>query len=266
MLKAFFWFQVALLATLLTGCATSYPWVVIEQAEPNPFVGKSRFYITPIDYTDLRIGSKTEDEYVGDKDDESAASFDEDKEAVGERFHQNLVRSARQRGLKVKTKKKKSAATGARLFSELTLGEKPAQLLRHQAFLGDVAVEPEPKSEPATDAKKPEPAPRKLSAEEEFDEGVDDADVAEGPFVIKPHITFMEPGYYAWITKSSSVITMAVQITDSRGKLLDEIEITYAWGASMVDAASGTRYRKISDQLGRIVAQYLDHRTNPPPD
>ena len=265
MLKAFFWFQVALLATLLTGCATSYPWVVIEQAEPNPFVGKSRFYITPIDYTDLRIGSKTEDEYVADKDDESAASFDEDKEAVGDRFHQNLVRSARQRGLKVKAKKKKQAA-GAGLFRELALGKSVAPPLRHRAFLGDIAVEPEPKSEPPTDAKKPEPAPRKLSAEEEFDEGVDDADVAEGPFVIKPHITFMEPGYYAWIAKSSSVITMAVQITDSRGKLLDEIEITYSWGASMVDAASGTRYRKISDQLGRIVAQYLDHRTNPPPD
>lgn len=255
---------VALGATLV-GCGAK-PWVVIEQAQPNPFVGKNRFYVEPMDYEGLRIGSKSEDEYVADKEDDSAASFEEDKEAVAERFHENLVNSARARGVKVKKRSaKKVAALSAR---ELLLGRlpqapapRPFLLVDDKGAAGAPAAEP-PAETVAEDAPA-EPKERKTAADEEFDEGESEG-VAEGPFVIKPNIDFMEPGFYAFVAKRPSTITLNVQISDSSGKLLDEIEITQSWNASVIDAASGTRYRKIADQLGRITGEYLEYRTAPP--
>jgi hypothetical protein len=250
-MRAFFHALMLLFAALICGCGTSYPWVVIEQAEPNPFVGKRRFYVQPVDYTDLKIGSKTEDDYVADKEDESAASFEGDKIAVADRFRESLVRASRQRGIKVKRPKGK--AEGPRTF-----------------LLASDELAASPDDAPATGAPAapPRAAPevQKKNADEEFDEGDDSDAIAEGPFVIKPHIDAMEPGFYAWIAKSPSTIVLNVRIEDSAGKLLDEIEITQSWNASMVDAASGTRYRKIADVLGRIVADYLQHRVAPPED
>ena len=249
-------------SALLLGCSVHYPWVVIEQAEPNPFIGKNRFYVKSMQYEELRIGSKSEDEYVADKEDDSVASFDGDKDAVAERFHNSLVKSARQRGVKVKKKsgKKKSAGLSAR---ELLLGNLPAREAPRSFLL--VADEKGPPAEAEAPGAKREVAPPRdqPTADEEFDEGEEDA-VAEGPFVIKPNIDFMEPGYYAWIAKSPSTITVNIQISDSAGRLLDEIEITQSWSASVIDAASGTRYRKLADVLGRVTAEYLSHRTAPP--
>ncbi len=251
------------LGAALVGCGAK-PWVVIEQAQPNPFIGKSRFYVEPMDYEGLRIGSKSEEEYVSDKKDESAASFEEDKEAVADRFYENLVQSARSRGVKVKARSaKKAASLSARemLLGRLPQREEARPFLLVQDAAGAPASEPPPAAE--TDDAPAEPKERKTAADDEFDEGEGEG-VAEGPFVIKPNIDFMEPGFYAFVAKQPSTITLNVQISDSGGKLLDEIEITQSWSASMVDAASGTRYRKIADQLGRITGEYLEYRTTPP--
>ncbi len=252
---------VAVLGSLATvGCKKHrvvYPCVVIEQANPNPFVGKSRFYAHRVDYANLRIGNKTEEEYVDAKEDESAQSFEADKVDVAERYHLNLVRASRQWGLKVKEPKSKSTATGLSA-RELLMGAAAAPPPTF-SLIADGAEAKERQADEVA------PPAKKRSADDEFD-GEDSSEaVAEGPFVIKPQINFMEPGFFAWVASSSSRITVNVKIEDRGGRLLDEIEITKSWAASTVDAASGTRYRKIADVLGRITADYLEHRTNPPP-
>lgn len=261
------WPSLTLAATLLgvvAGCG-GHPWVVVQQAQPNPFVGKSRFYAHEVSFEGLRIGSKSEAEYVSGKEDDSAASFEADKEAVAERYHENLVQAARGYGVKVKRPKaKRVAGLSARelLLGRVLDGGASEGRSRPPTFLlvADEAAAPPP-VETAEEA----PAERKVapSADEEFDEGESEG-VAEGPFVIKPTIDFMEPGFYAFVAKAPSTITVNVQIEDSAGQLLDEIEITQSWGASAIDAASGTRYRKIAAVLGRITAEYLEHRTAPP--
>lgn len=260
------WPTLTLAATLLgvvAGCG-GHPWVVVQQAQPNPFVGKSRFYAHEVSFEGLRIGSKSEAEYVSGKEDDSAASFEADKEAVAQRYHENLVQAARGYGVKVKRPKaKRVAGVSAR---ELLLGrvlDAPHPERRSQPTF--LLIADEAPAAPAVDAEDEPPADRKVapSADEEFDEGESEG-VAEGPFVIKPTIDFMEPGFYAFVAKAPSTITVNVQIEDSAGKLLDEIEITQSWGASAIDAASGTRYRKIAAVLGRITAEYLEYRTAPP--
>jgi hypothetical protein len=55
----------------LMGCAPR--WTVISQATPNPFLGKKEFVVMPIDYTGLKIGEKSEEEYLSGKEEKADA-------------------------------------------------------------------------------------------------------------------------------------------------------------------------------------------------
>lgn len=90
----------ALAALWLSGCA--YPWTVVRQAEPNPFLGKKDFVVMPIDYTDLRVGSKTEEEYLSEKKDKTVDSFLADKDAMNDIFIGTLKDSAASEGVTVR--------------------------------------------------------------------------------------------------------------------------------------------------------------------
>jgi hypothetical protein len=52
------------------GCAK--PYMIVRQATPDPFVGKTDFVVLPIDYSDLHVGEKTEADYVAGKKESSA--------------------------------------------------------------------------------------------------------------------------------------------------------------------------------------------------
>lgn len=177
----------------VVGCAP--PWTVIKQAEPNPFTGKKEFVVMPVDYSGLKIGEKTEEEYLGAKEEKAEEkgkesktreSLQTDKEEVSNRFQDHLKKVSAKDGISV------NLATG-----EVTT------------------------------------------------------------FVIKPHIGFMEPGFYAYVASRPSEIVMTLKIEDKDGKLLDEIEIKHRTEASMINAAAGTRYRKSGDAIGDIVGEYI---------
>ena len=89
-----------LLATVGVGCAR--PYRVISQAAPDPFLGKTDFVVMPIDYTDMRVGEKTEAEYLSEKKDASAESFQGDKDGMNEKFIASLEQGAGYSGLNVK--------------------------------------------------------------------------------------------------------------------------------------------------------------------
>lgn len=190
MLRRVWLLAVMFLGLFVVGCAP--PWTVIKQAEPNPFVGKTEFVVMPVDYTGLRVGSKTEEEYLSEKKDKTVDSFQQDKVDMNELFTTNL----------------RAVAT---------------------------------------------------------DNGID-VDVAAGEvttYVIKPHVGFMEPGFYAVIASAPSEVVMRLKIEDKDGKVLDEIEIVHQtspsnWG----NVAAGSRYREDAEWIGRVAGQYVAHRVS----
>lgn len=178
--------SVMLLGLWLGGCGPR--WRVISQASPNPFVGKKEFVVLPVEYKDLRIGKKSEEEYLSEKKDKSVDSFQEDKAAMADRF---------------------------------------LAVLRDKAAGITLETGGEVKS-----------------------------------YVIRPNIAFMEPGFYTYFVNRPSKVVMRLKIQDKDGKLLDEIEIEHSTGASMVMAASGSRYRSDAEAIGDIAAEYLRKRTS----
>ncbi len=96
-----------------------------------------------------------------------------------------------------------------------------------------------------------------------LDEGIN-VDVAAGEvktFVIKPVVSFVEPGFYAYVAAHPSKVTMTVKITGPDGKELDEILVEHESQASMYNPASGGRLRSDGKALGAYVARYLADRT-----
>lgn len=86
---------------------------------------------------------------------------------------------------------------------------------------------------------------------------------ADAPFVVRPAVAWLEPGYYIGIAGSASKVKMTVQITAPDGAVLDEIIIEHSTGPSIQNAAVGTRLREDGENLGRLMARYLNARVNP---
>ena len=84
---------------LLCGCGPS--WQVVTQAVPNPMAGKNGFAVLPIDLSGLRVGDKTEAEWMSAKDQDSRSSWDGDKKAMNEKFQSNLISHAGGDGIQV---------------------------------------------------------------------------------------------------------------------------------------------------------------------
>ncbi len=77
-------------------------------------------------------------------------------------------------------------------------------------------------------------------------------------YVIKPHIGFMEPGFYAVVASAPSHVVLKLKIEDKDGKVIDEVEIEHKtspsnWG----NVAAGSRYRQDAEVIGDIAGQYL---------
>jgi hypothetical protein len=83
------------------------------------------------------------------------------------------------------------------------------------------------------------------------------------PFIIKPRVGWLEPGYYIGISARSSQVKMSVQITAPDGTVLDEIMIEHGTGGSIQNAAVGTRLREDGENLGKRLGEYLQSRVNP---
>lgn len=190
MSKRLWLMAVMVLGMWITGCGPK--WVVITQASPNPFLGKKEFVVLPVDYSGLKVGKKTEEEYLSEKKDKTVDSFQNDKADMADKFQASLRSEARRSGISV------------------------------------------------------EPGAGEVST-----------------FVIKPHIGFMEPGFYAVIVSKPSQVIMRLKIESKDGKLLDEVEFQHQtppsnWG----NVAAGSRYRVDAEQIGRLVGMYLRMRVS----
>jgi len=79
------------------------------------------------------------------------------------------------------------------------------------------------------------------------------------PFLIKPYVAWIEPGYYAVVSARPSEVRMLVRITSPDGRVLDEIAVK----SNSSGYASGQRLRNDGNALGRITAAYLKTRVAP---
>ena len=97
-----------------------------------------------------------------------------------------------------------------------------------------------------------------------FDEergGVQRAGAPPGDFTVKPHVTWIEPGFNAVVASHPTQVKMDVQILDAKGTLIDEFTMQANIAASISNEALGTRLREAAKYLGRITARYLIKRT-----
>jgi hypothetical protein len=91
-------------------------------------------------------------------------------------------------------------------------------------------------------------------------EGVQRAGAPPGDFQVKPHITWIEPGFNAVVASRATEVRMDVQILDAKGTLVDEFTMHSVVAASISNEALGTRLREAARYLGKITAKYLKTR------
>lgn len=85
------------IAFVLLGCGP--PWQVVRQAVPNPLLGMKKYGLKPIDFSGLRVGEKTEQGYLSEKDDETRNNWVGDKRAMNDEFVKKLTAEASEKGI-----------------------------------------------------------------------------------------------------------------------------------------------------------------------
>jgi hypothetical protein len=80
---AFVCLSIASLA-LVTGCGPR--WQIVKQANPNPMVTDSKFFVEKPTFDNARVGGKSEPEYAAGKNPDQQASWAADKAAFMEEF------------------------------------------------------------------------------------------------------------------------------------------------------------------------------------
>ena len=81
------------------GCASPYKWTVRHEAAPDPFVGQRAFTVAPTDLTGIRVGDKSESEYLSAKTTDQQASWGADKRALDAEFRATLATDAADGGI-----------------------------------------------------------------------------------------------------------------------------------------------------------------------
>ncbi|MGH7281648.1 MAG: hypothetical protein ACRELY_09015 [Polyangiaceae bacterium] len=98
------------------------------------------------------------------------------------------------------------------------------------------------------------------AAFDEEREGVARITTPQGDFTIKPHVTWLEPGFNALVASHPTEVKIDVQIVDAKGALVDEFTIDAAIQATISNEALGTRLREAGKYLGKITAKYVKQR------
>ncbi|MEO7109245.1 MAG: hypothetical protein ABI183_02305 [Polyangiaceae bacterium] len=99
------------------------------------------------------------------------------------------------------------------------------------------------------------------AAFDEEREGVQRAGGPPGDFTVKPHITWIEPGFNAVVASRPTEVNIDVQIVDAKGTLVDEFTIHATVRATISNEALGSRLREAATYLGKVTAKYLIKRT-----
>ncbi|MDC3959932.1 hypothetical protein [Polyangium jinanense] len=86
---------------------------------------------------------------------------------------------------------------------------------------------------------------------------------APSPFVVRPVVTFIEPGFYAYVAARPSEVRMTLEIWGPGPQRLDVLEFRAVVPATMTNPSSGGRLRSAGEVLGAQVAEYLRTRVFP---
>jgi hypothetical protein len=175
--------------SLVTGCANT-PWTIVHEAPSAPYGKTSNMTIDDLTFDDLKVGEKTEAQYLSAKSERSQQSFLADKEAMTSEFRRGF-----------------------------------------DAERGSLPIIPA---------------------------GIPGSQ----PFVVKPSVTFIEPGFFgAGVLSKPTEIRVTVDVFDPKGDVVDEIIISEKiHGTLENDPASGTRMREAAEKIGRDAAVYLKQR------
>lgn len=82
---------------------------------------------------------------------------------------------------------------------------------------------------------------------------------AGAPFILKPKVDFIEPGFYAFVASKPSQVKMTVKIVSADGKDVEEFVIEHAAGG----ASNSSRLRADGAALGEYAANYVASRVSP---
>lgn len=82
--QALFSFVGLSLISLVAGCGPN--WSVVKQADPNPLNASSKFAVDKVALDNLRVGSKTEAEWMSGKDPETVQKWEGDKVGMSDGF------------------------------------------------------------------------------------------------------------------------------------------------------------------------------------
>lgn len=80
-------------------------------------------------------------------------------------------------------------------------------------------------------------------------------------FVVKPTLTWIEPGFYAGVARHDTEAEINIQIFTQQGQIVDEIVVRSRIAATLTNPSSGGRLRDAGNDLGRVAANYLLTRT-----
>ena len=93
---------------------------------------------------------------------------------------------------------------------------------------------------------------------------------ADAPFLLRPSVNFIEPGFYGGVVHESSMVHMDLKVVTADGRLVDEIELVHGTSPTSGVAiggigipsnpSSGGRLRSDGEGLGRLVARFLQSR------
>jgi len=91
---------IVLACASLLGCGDA-EWNVVVQAPTDPFTGQAKFGVVSVDYSQVRVGDKSEVGYLAGKDDQARSSYEEGKANLEEMFRRSLRGTAGKRGVAI---------------------------------------------------------------------------------------------------------------------------------------------------------------------
>jgi hypothetical protein len=81
------------------------------------------------------------------------------------------------------------------------------------------------------------------------------------PFIIRPKVNYIEPGFYAYVSAMASDVKMYIQIATPEGAVIDEFQIENGTEGSLGKASTNSRLKHDGTALGKFAARYLAART-----
>jgi hypothetical protein len=83
------------------------------------------------------------------------------------------------------------------------------------------------------------------------------------PFLVRPHVTFIEPGFYGGVAAQPTEVEMTLEVLSMDGELFDVVKMRATVAATTANPTSGGRLRSAAEILGGQVADFLRSRVFP---